>query len=221
MNITQQQIDDASKHGIEQLLTLEHKWASFMGRAVYDDAKVSLARPMRLLSIFEEAGRKAEETSTFLRWTTPLTKFPVVQNYTKGEIKKVWVQYGPPQGKDDGCGHYENTYQIHICFLELPVYFKKKQAQGASPNAIHSLDAAHLMLTVDHATFDMVTVHDSFGCLLPDMPELFILVRETFVELYKADPLTSLMKDINGDISSVEIGTLDVSSILESEYAFT
>jgi DNA-directed RNA polymerase len=216
----QQQIDDARKHGIEQLITLEHKWASFMGHAVYDDAKVSLKRPMRLLSIFERAGKKAEETQSFLKWTVPLTNFPVVQNYTQGRVKKIYVQYGPPQGERISSGYYENTYQMAICFLEEPTYSKKRQAQGASPNAIHSLDAAHLMLTVSQAPFDVVTVHDSFGALLPDLPDLFILIRETFVQLYEADPLTSLMKDIDGDISGVEIGTLDIKSILDSEYAF-
>lgn len=76
------------------------------------------------------------------------------------------------------------------------------------------------MLTVNKAEFGTTTIHDSFGCLLADMKDLYRIVRETFVELYSADPLTSLMKDINGDISSVELGTLDVSLILDSEYAF-
>jgi DNA-directed RNA polymerase len=66
----------------------------------------------------------------------------------------------------------------------------------------------------------MTTIHDSFGCLLADMPKLFKLVRETFVELYANDPLNSLMEDIQGDISNVEIGTLDLNLILDSEYCF-
>lgn len=52
------------------------------------------------------------------------------------------------------------------------------------------------------------------------MPKLFKLVRETFVELYRADPLTSLMSDIDGDIRSVQIGTLDIDLVLDSEYCF-
>ena len=215
-----QQMSDARKHGIDLLILLEHKWASFMGRAVFDDAKISLKRPMQLLSVFEQAGKVAETENTFLGWTVPITNFPVVQNYTNGEVKKVWIQYGPPEGQRLSTTRYINTLQVNICFLECPVYAKKRQSQGASPNAIHSLDAAHLMLTVAKADFDMVTVHDSFGSLLPDLPELFILVRETFVELYEANPLDQLMKDIKGDLTDVEIGTLDVREILDSEYAF-
>lgn len=97
---------------------------------------------------------------------------------------------------------------------------KRKQSLGASPNAIHSLDAAHLIMTVCKCPFDTTTIHDSFGCALSDMPELFRIVRETFVELYKDDPLSKLMLDIGGDLEGIEIGTLDVSSVLDSEYAF-
>ncbi len=215
----QQQIDDARKHGIDQLMSMEHIWGSYIGREVFEDCKESLRRPMRLLSVFEEAGRKAEAKVEFLRWKVPITNFPVVQHYTEGTVKLTWVQYGPiinpkPNGEND------NSLRLSVCYPELPKPAKGKQSQAASPNAIHSLDAAHLTIATCRADFPITTIHDSFGCLLGDMPELFCLIRETFVELYQADPLTSLMEDINGDVSNVELGTLNVEEILESEYAF-
>ena len=216
----QQQIDDARKHGIDLLLHMEHKWGAYLGREVFEDCRISLKRPMQLLSVFEQAGKKAEAAGQFLSWTVPITNFPVVQNYTEGKVKKIWVQYGPPVGERNSTGYYENTLQLAVCFIEDVKPSKGKQSQGASPNAIHSLDAAHLALTVHRADFLLTTIHDSFGCLLADMPRLFKLIRETFVELYSADPLTSIMKDIDGDISSVQFGTLDISLILDSEYCF-
>jgi DNA-directed RNA polymerase len=215
----QQQIDDAKKHGIDLLLHMEHKWGAYLGREVFEDCRVSLERPMRLLSVFEQAGKKAEEEGRFLSWNVPVTNFPVVQNYTEGKVKKIWVQYGPPLIKKS-TGYYENTLQLSICFIEDVIPSKGKQSQGASPNAIHSLDAAHLALTVHRAQFPITTIHDSFGCLLADMPKLFTLIRETFVELYMSNPLESLMNDINGDISNVELGNLDIKLVLESEYCF-
>lgn len=215
-----QQIDDAKKHGIDQLLGMEHRWGSFMGRAIYEDCKVSLARPMQLLSVFENAGKIAEENGEFLSWTVPITNFPVVQNYTEGTVKRVYIQYGPPLGEKTTTGYYENTLQLHICFLEHPKPSKRKQSQGASPNAIHSLDAAHLMLTVNNCNFPITTIHDSYGCLLGDMPELYKIVRESFVELYNSDPLIVIMERIKGDISQIEFGNLDINLITESEYAF-
>ncbi len=216
----QQQIDDAKKHGIDILLYLEHKWGAFLGREIYEDCKVSLARPMRLLNVFEKAGREAEARGEFLSWKAPITGFPVVQNYTEGVVKKTWVQYGPPSGPKLSTGYYANTLQLAVCFIEDVVPSKGKQATGASPNGIHSLDAAHLALTVYRCPFSVTTIHDSFGCLLADMPDLFRIVRETFVELYSTDPLGALMADIKGDISDVELGDLNVNLVLQSEYCF-
>jgi DNA-directed RNA polymerase len=176
---------------------------------------------MRLLKIFEDAGKKAEAEGRFLSWTVPLTHFPVVQNYTEGTVKKIWVQYGPPEGCRLPNHYYTNTLQLAVCFIEDVVPSKRKQSQGASPNAIHSLDAAHLTITCDQAPFDVTTIHDSFGCLLADMPVLYKLVRETFVQLYSTDPLTSILFDINGDLSAVELGKLDITSVLDSEYCFS
>jgi DNA-directed RNA polymerase len=216
----EQQIDDARKHGIEMLLHMEHRWGAFLGREVFADCRTSLKRPMQLLSVFEQAGKKAEAEGRFLRWTVPITNFPVIQNYTEGKIKKIWVMYGPPQGERNNTAHYSNELQLNICFVEDVRPSKGKQSQGASPNAIHSLDAAHLILTVAKAEFTVTTIHDSYGALLADMPRLYSLVRETFVELYNADPLTSIMKDIGGDLSNIEFGNLDIKLILESEYCF-
>lgn len=216
----EQQINDAKKHGIDLLYYMEHKWGAYMGREVFEDCRESLEKPMQLLEVFEAAGRQAEIEGRFLSWTVPVTNFPVVQNYTEGTVKKIWVQYGPPKGERLSTGYFENSYQLAICFIEDTKPSKGKQSSGASPNAIHSLDAAHLCLTVHRADFPITTIHDSFGCLLSDMPKLFKLVRETFVELYEANPLESLMNDIGGDISDVQLGTLDINLVKQSEYCF-
>jgi len=212
---------DARKHGIELLNYNEQVFSSFLGRLIYEDCKVSMEKPMKLLAMFEKAGEMAELNEEFLQWTVPLTNFPVVQHYTEGTVKKVWVQYGPPEGPKESTEHYHNTLQLHVSFDELPIPCFKKQSSGASPNIIHSLDAAHLMLVVDRCPFSVTTVHDSFGALLGDMSELFVIIRETFVELHSQEPLKSIMKDIKGDINEVEMGTLDINLVLQSEYAFS
>jgi len=216
----QQIIDDARKHNIDMLLYMEHSWGAYLGREVFNDCRVSLERPMQLLKVFEDAGKKAEKEDRFLSWKVPITNFPVVQNYTEGNVRKIWVQYGPPQEERSTTGYYENTLQLNICFIEDVKPSKGKQSQGASPNIIHSLDAAHLSMTVSQAPFPITTIHDSFGCLLGNMPELFTLLRKTFLELYQTDPLTLIMKDIGGNSKEVKLGTLDLTLILDSEYCF-
>lgn len=216
----EQIIDDSKKHGIEILLFMEHKWGAYMGRLLFTAAQQSLSKPMQLLSIFEKAGKLAETEGRFLSWTVPITNFPVIQNYTQGKVRKIWVQYGPQLGERMSTGHFQNTLQLNVSFIEDTEPSKGKQSQGASPNAIHSLDAAHLAMTVAKADFVVTTIHDSYGCLLSDMDKLFVLVRQTFVELYKTDPLQSLMKDVRGDTSEIVYGKLDIEQVLLSEYCF-
>lgn len=216
----QQQINDSKKHGIDKLLHMEHKWGSYMGRLVYNGCRISLRRPMQLLEVFEQAGKSADAAGEFLQWTVPHTLFPVVQYYTEGKVIKTWVQYGPQRGLQLTNGYYENALQLHVCYIENQIPSKGKQAQGAAPNVIHSLDAGHLALTICRANFPVTTIHDSFGCLLADMPALFKLVRATFVELYEDYPLADIMESIQGDISDVDFGTLDISLVLDSEYCF-
>lgn len=217
----QQCIDDARKHGIELLNNMEHKWGAYMGKLIFEDCTVSLERPMKLLRVFEKAGQAAEDRDEFLEWRLPITDFPVVQHYTEGVTKKVWVNYGPPKGPRLSTGKYENTLQVNICFQEIKQKSKKKQATSASPNIIHSLDAAHMMLTREMCDFHITTVHDSFGTLYCDMDKLYINVRRAFIRLYQHDPLEYIMGQIKGDLSEVSIGSLDVMSLLDSEYCFS
>jgi len=217
----EQVIADSKKHNIDILLYMEHTWGAYLGRELFAVCTKCLERPMRLLSTFEKAGKDAERAGEFLSWNVPITDFPVVQHYIEGEVKKTWVQYGPPEGPRLNTGYFKNTYQLSISYLENPVPSKNKQSQGAAPNIIHSLDAGHLTLTVCRSDEHITTVHDSYGTLLCDMDNLFRNVRECFVELYAQNPLERIFKDIEADISSVDKGTLDLSLILDSEYCFS
>jgi DNA-directed RNA polymerase len=216
-----QQIKDATKHGIPLLSSMEHLWGAFMGRLVYDTARRFLRKAMLLLDTLEAAGKEADAKGRFLGWLVPVTHFPVVQYYVQGKVKKVWVQYGPPRGPKISTGYYSNTLQLAVSDENDPVPSSGKQAAGASPNIIHSLDAAHLMITVYRCPFPVTTVHDSFGCLLADMPLLYRTVRGAFADFYHFDPLSAVLEDIGADKSLLEFGNLDIDRILESEYCFS
>lgn len=214
---------DSKKHGIESLYKLPKGQAAFMGNLLYRICLENMPRAMMLMRAFEGAGIRAEENEEMLSWVTPITKFPVIQHYVEGVTKTVDVKYGPkPEGEKSELNvRGSNVIQLNVCFFEETVLSKRKQSLGAAPNIVHSLDAAHLCLTVNRCDFDITTIHDSYGSLLPDMSDLFRIVRETFVELYKDNPLEILAKDLELDLSEVSIGTLDITQVLDSEYAFS
>jgi DNA-directed RNA polymerase len=70
----------------------------------------------------------------------------------------------------------------------------RKQVQALSPNFVHSLDAAALMLTIctaqDRGLTAFAAIHDSYGTLAADMQTLLDTLRECFVRMYQTDVLS-------------------------------
>lgn len=67
---------------------------------------------------------------------------------------------------------------------------ERAQAQAMIPNLIHSLDSAHLILSIARARAeglsDFSVIHDSFGTHAADLPTLARSLREAFVEMHSA-----------------------------------
>jgi DNA-directed RNA polymerase len=109
-----------------------------------------------------------------------------------------------------------------------------KCQQAISPNFVHSLDAAHLLLCVgacvDEGITDVVTVHDSFGCLPAHADRFNQIIREQFVLMYQQhDVLVGAHTTAKAELSEAnhwrlpplpEKGPLDLSEVLKAKYAF-
>ena len=103
--------------------------------------------------------------------------------------------------------------------------------KGLSPNYIHSLDASHLMMTLNalsqRAIDDIVTVHDSFATHANDVTLLSKTLREAFVALHKKEILPELCdfwKEVfrvdQKKIPYVDKDSFNLDEILNSEYFF-
>lgn len=218
----EQIIQDSKRYGIPYLYNIEYKFASYLGRLVYTTCTKHLARSIDLLNHFEDCGKEAEMRNDYLSWVVPLTGFPVTQHYIEGKVKKTWIQYGPREGEKLKTNQYSNTKQVLLSYLEQPIPSRNKQAQGAAPNIIHSLDAAHLAFTVASSDYPITTIHDSFGALAGHTEYLYKHVRSTFVFLYEDfDPLNYISESIDLEIDDIDRGTYEVKDTLESEYAFS
>jgi len=119
--------------------------------------------------------------------------------------------------------------------VEFRVYTDKLDAsahkKGLSPNYIHSLDASHLMMTVNalvqRGITDIVTVHDSFATHANDIGVLSLTLREAFVALHKEEILPELChfwKHTFGikekEIPYVDKEGFDLDEVFHSEYFF-
>lgn len=75
---------------------------------------------------------------------------------------------------------------------------KVGQRTAIPPNFIHSLDASHLMMTVNSAVKEGIDqfamVHDSYGTHAEDAPKLARILREKFIELHSTPQLQKMQE---------------------------
>lgn len=108
----------------------------------------------------------------------------------------------------------------------------RKMLSAASPNFVHSLDAAALTLTVDKCLDEGITdfamVHDSYATHSPNMPRLNNELRAAFVAMYEendvlmdlyAAAVAALPKDVVVP-PPPQRGDLDLKDVLKSDYFF-
>lgn len=170
-----------------------------------------------------------------LWWTTP-AGLPVMQRYPKIDSAKIEVTF---RGKrvqlrlDDEAG--PRTLGDWLEQPELRWIDGARSQAGIAPNFVHSLDAAHLMLTVVAAQevgiTDLAVIHDSFGTYAADTDRLSAILRETFVAMYEGDPLAQFRAELVEQLTPHDDviaalpplpakGSLDLKAVLDASYMF-
>lgn len=117
--------------------------------------------------------------------------------------------------------------RIETPIKELDPYSAKN---GVSPNFVHSLDAAHLMRTINAMHLagirSFAFIHDDFGCHAGDIDTMDRILREEFVRLYtECDPIMSFKLQHEAKYGVVlqdppPMGTLDLELVKQSRYFF-
>ena len=106
----------------------------------------------------------------------------------------------------------------------------RKQVDGIVAHLVHSLDAAHMMLTVvrlhSEGLRHFAMVHDSFGVHACDVELLHRVLREEFVRIYSEPVMQKFFIeqwDANPGVLLHALpppGTLDIRQVLDSPYFF-
>jgi DNA-directed RNA polymerase len=203
-----QQIIEDTKDLSEYLSKKEHLWAAMLGNLVYKTCYEELKGPATMLRLFESIAEKYNEKVEYLSWSSPITNFPVVQNYRQPISSRTKLKYG------------NSEFNVVVENWEEATLDAASQKSGASPNIVHSLDAVHLSTVIHDTDYPIAAVHDSFGCRAGDMGKLFYTVREKFLELYEQDPLLQILKQFGCENDLPKRGKLKLEQILESDYAF-
>lgn len=213
-----------------------HKPCVYMASLIWHSLGDVVVSAQEGMAYFQKYARGVAKGNLNPTWVVPGSGFLAYQN----SFKEVSIKSAVKTilcGKAYCPSAYRETTEVD------PV----KAANGISPNIIHSLDAAALMLTVNRAADCGVThfamVHDSYGTHAADAELLNHELRQAFFGLYKEDVLGALEGQFVDQIEKanemlqmtsenpekakqVEVpeaplkGTLDLSRVLISNYFF-
>lgn len=193
--------------------------ANWLSHALWDAIADTVQAASAAMAWLRQVAQIVAEADLPIWWTTPMG-LPVMQGYRSVHAKRVDVHFG---GK-----RVQLTVQVDGEGVD-----KRAMANGIAPNFVHSLDAAHLMAVVTRMAEAEVTalalIHDSFGAHAAKAGLLSRVLRETFVEQYRPNRLVvfrdELAAQLPDDLAArlpppPDLGTLDLSRLLHSDYMF-
>lgn len=193
--------------------------AMYIGDVIFDSVNEAVIAADKVMGWLQDTARVVASDGLPIHWTTPVG-FPVLQHYRKRKMKTLDFALGKER--------YAFVLQSEGVGLD-----KRKMAQGISPNFVHSMDAAHLQLTVlhclDNGIENFAMIHDSFGTHFADSNKLYVLLREAFIELYSGDVLADFRDQVAAQLSPdlrkklkplPQYGSLDINQVRDSKYFF-
>jgi len=185
--------------------------ANFISRLVWAAiGEVVVAATQAMAWLRQCAGKLLAQGLDQIRWTTP-SGFPVVQTYFEPDIMRINSML-------------LGGVQIKVAHASDRPH-KNRHKNGISPNFVHSMDAAHLVLTVLEAKRlgidSLAMIHDDYGTHAADAGALARAIRGTFVRMYEEyQPLAWFRDHYEGLPAPPASGTLEIRDVLHSPYFF-
>ena len=157
-------------------------------------------------------------------WVTP-SGFQAINDYMAPVLKVVQSNFYR------GVERNGQVLAAHVTTSHDNLASHREAAQAIPPNFIHSIDAAHMMLTINECLSLGITkfsmIHDSFGCPCSDVPLMRKAINRKFYEIHQENLLEKFQQDLSNIVLTQPIpgaipkrGTLDIGGSLNAEYLF-
>ena len=194
-------------------------WAAdYLGRVIWECVGQVVVAARQAMDWFQSSARAAAKENLPVRWTTP-DGLVVLQAYPKLETKRIDITF-------NGHRHLLTVATGHQKEID-----RVRQANGISPNWVHSMDASHMRATIRQGwreglrSFSLI--HDSYGTHAGNTAALAAILRETFVEMYSDDVLGRFKEELELQLPEGKTlsplprkGTLDLEAVKDSRYFF-
>jgi DNA-directed RNA polymerase len=193
----------------------------YFAKHVWDTIGETITSAGAVMKWLRSVANEVTESKRTIKWRTPVN-FLVEQD--NRDLDGCRVRTGIGQGARYQPYFVDESDRLDSCAQRL----------GISPNFVHSLDAACLMLTVcralDEGIEDFAMVHDSYGVLAGRMDTLYMGLRQAFVDIYQTDVMRDFVvmatqglpqKTIDRLISEMpKKGSFELESVKDSKYFF-
>lgn len=199
----------------------ERQAAQYLAKLIWKAVQTTVVAAIEGMECLKKIAAALAKADMPVEWVTPMG-LPIQQMYLARKTESFQLRLG----------NASTRYRIYVTTVsENEDVDRHKQATGVAPNFIHSLDATHLMMSINEASkegcVNFSTVHDSFGTSLGEAARLRRIIRQELVKLYtEHDPLAEFLRhaeELLGeplDIELPEKGSLDINCILDSKFVF-
>lgn len=189
-----------------KVLYSQHKLSVCIGKALRHGVEQTVPAAAEGMAYLQKLVRKSTNP---IQWVSPVG-VPVV-NWAEGNvIKTIEIRS-------------MGIWKVLIRHRDGK-YDTRAAANGIAPNFVHSLDSAHLCMTINHYQGQIVPIHDSFATHPCDVDSMHTSLRTTFVEMYQSDILGNLANNARlkegTDLPVPEKGGLDLNEVLKSRFMF-
>jgi DNA-directed RNA polymerase len=175
-----------------------------------------VGKPREAMAWLQKSARTLAKFERPMYWVSP-SGFPCYQAYPKWVEKSIRTRIG------------EKVYRVKFR-QDIDKLSPKRQAQGSSPNYVHSLDASCLHLTVNKCAElgikDFAMVHDSYGTHCNNSAAMATSIRETVHEIFSVDQLAYLKYNLECTNRLTldplpSYGAFNIDDVLKSQYIFS
>ena len=216
---------EIGKRGSDFLPENVDEWKSihYLSLVMYESIGEVVIAARQAMTWLQGVAHVVSQTGKAFSWTTP-AGFLVHQHYKKQKVKQINTYWG------------EARLRVKLGIVEDIAFLDKaKQKMGISPNFVHSMDASHLMITINKCAKEglsnLACIHDSYGTHAADTDRLMSLLREAFIEQYTQDVLELFKDEVIKQLEGAEEllkelpempkkGKLQLEDVRESLYFF-
>lgn len=192
----------------------------YLSRVVFEAINETIVASKVCMDWLQRVARVAAKAGCPIHWVTP-AGFPARQAYHEYTTRIIATALKTKR------------YRLTV-YDAKPTINPRLQAQGIAPNFVHSMDASHMMLTINRCLARGVSaysmVHDSYGTHAADMDVMVDELRAAFVEQYSVDVLQAFRDEVVAQLPdhlhaeippAPERGDFDLALVLRSDYFFS